>query len=211
MNCNAAVVSSLLLPSVRPSFLHCPSTKKNDVSSSSCNNDAISYKNIVAAATGLEKERKWEAGSENLRQLDDTHTRTSERKREGKKKKPTETTKRIPSLSSLPSPNAARLLGKMNEGTIAYNPDAQDSIRHSKGKTQRTTKNQKPTPTPKKKNPPTLVTAWVKPGLLEEPNFFLDEQKQKGEKRKMQFMKWRRTRRGSREAREEQEEELLKC
>jgi hypothetical protein len=39
----------------------------------------------------------------------------------------------------------------MNEGTIAYNPDAQDSIRHSKGKTQRTTKNQKPTPTPKKK------------------------------------------------------------
>jgi hypothetical protein len=51
MNCNAAVVSSLLLPSV----LHGPSTKKND---SSCNNDAISYKNIVAAATGLEKERK---------------------------------------------------------------------------------------------------------------------------------------------------------
>jgi hypothetical protein len=43
------------LPSVLPSFLHGPSTKKND---SSCNNDAISYKNIVAAATGLEKERK---------------------------------------------------------------------------------------------------------------------------------------------------------
>ncbi len=41
----------------------------------------------------------------------------------------------------------------MNEGTIAYNPDAQDSIRHSKGKTQRTTKNQKPTPSfPQKKN-----------------------------------------------------------
>lgn len=62
---------------------------------------------------------------------------------------------------------------------------AQDSIRHSKGKTQRTTKNQKPTPSfPPKKKPPTLVTAWVKPSLLYEPNSFLDEQKQKGEKRK---------------------------
>lgn len=210
MNCNAAVVSSLLLPSVRPSFLHCPSTKKNDVSSSSCNNDAISYKNIVAAATGLEKERKWEAGSENLRQLDDTHTRTSERKREGKKKKPTETTKRIPSLSSLPSPNAARLLGKMNEGTIAYNPDAQDSIRHSKGKTQRTTKNQKPTPTPKKKTRQLLSRRESNQACSKNPISSSTNKNKRG-KKKMQFMKWRRTRRGSREAREEQEEELLKC
>jgi hypothetical protein len=47
------------LPSALLSFLDGPSTKKNDVSSSSsCNNDAISYKNIVAAATGLEAERK---------------------------------------------------------------------------------------------------------------------------------------------------------
>jgi len=40
----------------------------------------------------------------------------------------------------------------MNMGTIAYNPDAQDSIRHSKGKTQQNPKNhKKPKTNPKKK------------------------------------------------------------
>jgi hypothetical protein len=134
----------------------------------------------------LEKKRKWEAGSENLRQLDDTHTRTSERKREREKKKADRNDPKNPVSFLLPSPNAARLLGEMNMGTIAYNADAQDSIRHSKGKTQQNPKNhRKPKTNPKKKTPPpTLVTAWVKPNLLFEPNSFLDEQKQKGEKRK---------------------------
>jgi hypothetical protein len=44
-------------------------------------------------------------------------------------------------------------------GTIAYNPDAQDSIRHSKGKTQQNPKNHRKPKTNPKKKPPTLVTA----------------------------------------------------
>ncbi len=112
-----------------------------------------------------------------------TQGRRNERE---EKKKADRNDQKNPVSFLLPSPNAARFLGEMNKGTIAYNPDAQDSIRHSKGKTQQNPKNQKKLKTnPKKKNPPpTLVTAWVKPSWLDEPNSFLDDQKQKGGKRK---------------------------
>jgi hypothetical protein len=83
-----------------------------------------------------------------------TQGRRNERERE---KKAERNDQKNPDSFLLPSPNATRLLGEMNKGTIAYNPDAQDSIRHSKGKTQQNPKNQKPTQ--KKKKPPTLITA----------------------------------------------------
>jgi len=88
MNCNAAVVSSSFLPSFLPSVLPSftvPQQRRMMFLLLLVTTMLFPTENIVAAATGLEKERKWEAGSENLWHLDDTHTRTSERKRERKK------------------------------------------------------------------------------------------------------------------------------
>ncbi len=107
MNCNAAVVSSLLLPSVRPSFLpsflHGPSTKKNDFSSSSCNNDAISYWKYSCCRNWIGERKKvrsgqWEPAAAGRHPHKDVGTKGRE------KKKPRETTKKIPTLSSFLHP-----------------------------------------------------------------------------------------------------------
>jgi hypothetical protein len=141
-----------------------------------------------------------------------TQGRRNERERE---KKADRNDQKNPVSFLLPSPNAARLLGEMNMGTIAYNPDAQDSIRHSKGKTQQNPKNhKKPKTNPKKKKKTTnSCHGMSQTKLVRRTQFLPRRTKTKGGKKKMQFMKRTRTRtrRGSREAREEQEEELLEC
>jgi hypothetical protein len=106
--------------------------------------------------------RKKESEKRAVRTCGSSTTPTQGRRNEREeKKKADRNDQKNPVSFLLPSPNAARFLGEMNKGTIAYNPDAQDSIRHSKGKTQQNPKNQKKLKTnPKKKNPPpTLVTA----------------------------------------------------
>jgi hypothetical protein len=57
MNCNAAVVSSLLLPSVLPSFT-VPQQRRMVFLLLLVTTMLFPTENIVAAATGLEKERK---------------------------------------------------------------------------------------------------------------------------------------------------------
>ncbi len=91
------------LPSVRPSFLHGPSIKKNDVSSPSCNNDAISYWKYSCCRNWIGERKKvrsgqWEPAAARRHPHKDVGTKGRE------KKKPRETTKKIPSLSSFLHP-----------------------------------------------------------------------------------------------------------
>jgi hypothetical protein len=58
MNCNAAVVSSLLLPSVLPSFTVPQQRRLLFLLLLLVTTMIFPTENIVAAATGLEKERK---------------------------------------------------------------------------------------------------------------------------------------------------------
>ncbi len=172
-------------PSFRPSFLHGPSTKKNDVSSSSCNNDAISHWKYSCCSNWIGERKKvrsgqWEPAAPRRHPHKDVGTKERE------KKKPTETTKKIPSLSSFLHPMQLGFLVRwiwVLLRTTRMLKTRSDIQKEKPNKTQRTTKNQKPTQK-KKIKPPTLVTAWVKPSLFDEPNSSLDEQKLKGEKRK---------------------------
>jgi hypothetical protein len=117
-----------------------------------------------------------------------TQGRRNERER---KRKADRNDPKNPVSFLLPSPNAARFLGERNKGTIAYNPNAQDSIRHSKGKSQQNPKNHKKSKTtPRKKKPPTNSCHGMSQTKLARRTQFLPRRtRTKGGEKKMQFMK----------------------